>query len=196
MFASLVLPFQITAVLFLVVLVVSNLWVRKGKFVVLSLLAGVLLFIPSCVGVMAVVDAFRYGKFEYATASEINQDPYIELPPNAKQIVLHRNSGRHIARFEIGTEELLAWLEKMRALRPDLNPKQIQDKAFEVADKRGRKEMLASRSDWFADEFFETEWEFDPEMRKYHVMRSDRGGGYSVWHAPDSGVAYLNAGYW
>jgi hypothetical protein len=37
---------------------------------------------------------------------------------------------------------------------------------------------------------------FCPAMKKHEVSRSNRGDGFTIWHTPDAGVAYLEAGYW
>jgi putative effector of murein hydrolase LrgA (UPF0299 family) len=64
MLAPLVLPFQITLAAFAVRWCVGALALRKPTRIAWLSLAAVLLFIPSCVGVMAVVDLQRYGRFD------------------------------------------------------------------------------------------------------------------------------------
>jgi len=200
MFAPVVMPFQITAAIFAIVLVAVCLYFRHPKAVVLSILAAMILFIPSCTGVMLVVDLFRYGRFDYASATDIPDDGYIDIPSTAANIVLYRNGAGHWARFTVATDDLLRWIAEMRSLRPDLNDTSEHDDR--LADglahlpESVRTETLELKSQMFADRFPDTGWEYDPAMNEYRVWRSDRGGGYTIWHIPDSDVAYLSAGYW
>ena len=145
---------------------------------------------------MYCVDPFRYGRFEYRTADEIPLDGYIELPITATNIVIHRQAPGHQARFEISTEDLRAWVIKMRSLCPELN-QNANDEIWEKGDSKQIAKSFDDLERQIFDRFFaKTGGTFEPKMTFNHVTRSSRGGGYTIWHAPVSNLAYLNAGYW
>lgn len=196
MFAPLVLPFQITAAAFALLWCVGALALRTPKRIARLSLAAVLLFIPSCVGVMAIVDLQRYGRFDYATASEIPEDGYIELPSTAKNVTLYRNSAGHWARFTIDSPSLRSWIDERRSLRPDLNGHHDDDEWSAKDTKLQWPGMLELKQRIFEDHFPKTGWSYDPSMLEVDVSRSDRGGGYTVWHVPSSGDTYIRAAYW
>jgi hypothetical protein len=196
MFAPIVLPFQITVVAFAVLWCVGALTLRTPKRIAWLSLAAMLLFIPSCVGVMAVVDLQRYGRFDYAHASEIPDDGYIELPVNATDITLYRNGAGHWAKFTIDTPSLRSWIDERRSLRPDLNQQHADDEWLAKTSDTQRPDMIELNHQIFGDRFPDTGWTYDPSMLKVHVSRSDRGGGYTVWHIPSLGDSYISAGYW
>lgn len=143
---------------------------------------------------MFVVDAFRYGKFEYATTGDIPTKGYIELPAAATNIVLHRQGNGHQARFSCDTESLRAWVEERRALRPDLNGSPKANEWIVAADLDPSFQQINKRR--FAFNFSNTGWIYDSGMAKIYVSRSSNGGGYTIWHTPASNETYLRAGYW
>ena len=196
MFAPTVLPFQITAAAFAILWCVCAIALRTPKRIAWLSFAAVLLFIPSCLGVMAVVDLQRYGRFDYATTSEIPADEYIELPATATDITLYRNGAGHWAKFMIDTPTLQSWIDERRSLRPDLNRHHDADEWLATANEPQRPDMLELNQRIFGDQFPTTGWTYDPSMLQVHVSRSDRGGGYTVWHVPSTGDTFLSAGYW
>ena len=168
---------------------------RKMKQSKAVVLAAPVLFIPSCVGVMMVVDQFRYGRSDYASVAEIPDDGYIELPPQAVDIVLYRHGGGHYARFSISSDSLRSWVDQMRSLRADLNESGADPWRGPMADFASDESLDLSRS-VFAQQFPDTGWSYDPRMIEATVTRSDRGGGYTIWHLPENELTYLRAGYW
>lgn len=196
MLAPLVLPFQITVTAFAVLWCVGALTLRKPRRIAWLSLAAVLLFIPSCAGVMAIVDLQRYGRFDYATASEIPDDGYIELPATATDITLYRNGAGHWAKFAIDLPSLRSWIYERRSLRPDLNRHHDDDEWLSKDSEHQRPDRLELNQQIFGDRFPETGWTYDPSMLQVQVSRSDRGGGYTVWHVPSTGETYISAGYW
>ncbi|WDQ15426.1 hypothetical protein [Rhodopirellula sp. P2] len=198
MFAPLVLPFQITVAAFAVLWCLGAMTLRSPKRISWLTLAGMLLFIPSCVGVMAVVDLQRYGRFDYANASKVPRDGYIEFPADATDIILYRNGAGHWAKFAIDTPSLRSWVDERRSLRPDLNQHHDDD---EWLPKLGgpqwqQQHMIELSQQVFSDRFPDTGWIYDPSMLEVYVRRSDRGGGYTLWHVPSSGDTYISARYW
>lgn len=194
MFAPVVLPFQITcAILLIAVIAIPVVFCRLQSRVV-ALLAVFLLFVPSCTAVMLVVDQFRYGRFDYATAAAVPRDGYIELPPSATDIELHRSGDGHAASFVVATEELLPWIAEKRSLRPELQVP--DDLAITEVPEHSRAEVHQLRSEDFSRRFGQLGWKYAPELIKYHVARSSDFGGYTIWHLPATGDTFLDAGYW
>lgn len=196
MFAPLVLPFQITIAVLAVLWCIGALLLRNPKRIALLSLASMLLFIPSCVCVMAVVDSQRYGRFDYVAASEIPVDGYIELPEPATDITLYRNGAGHWAKFTIDTPSLKSWVDERRSLRPDLNSHHDDDEWSPKDTNTVQPDMLGLNERVFDTRFPETGWAYNPAMLEMHVSRSDRGGGYTLWHVPSAGDTFISAGYW
>ncbi len=196
MLAPLVLPFQITVASFAVLWCVGALTLRTPKRIAWLSVAAVFLLIPSCVGVMAVVDLQRYGRFDYARASDIPNDGYIELPVNATDITLYRNGAGHWAKFTIDIASLRSWIDERRSLRPDLNRHHDDENWLTKTTDPQRPVMHELNQQIFGDRFPETGWTYDPSMLQLQVSRSDRGGGYTVWHVPSTGDTFISAGYW
>lgn len=113
----LILPFKITFWSFAGIVIVLTLfspklkWGRPTTFILSSVLAA-LLFIPSCAGVMMIVDSVRFGEFKYATYEEVD-DVRIRryLPPAARKISLEKHSPGHCARYSITELELRDFLD-------------------------------------------------------------------------------------
>lgn len=196
MLAPVVLPFQITVALFAVLWCLGAFTLRTPKRIAWLSLAALLLFIPSCTGIMAIVDLQRYGRFNYADASEIPHDGYIELPESAKDITLYRNGAGHWAKFKIDTTTLRAWIDDRRALQPDLYQYHDDDEWLakprntQAQDERNQEQQV------FANRFPDSGWVYDPMMVRVRVTRSKRGSGYTLWHLSATGDTYLNASYW
>lgn len=194
MLAPLVLPLQITVAIFAVVWIGAALVLKTPKRMASLTLAAMLLFIPSCAGIMAIVDAVRYGRFDYPSAADIPRDGYIELPESAVKIALYRHASGHRARFSIDTESLRTWIDERRSQRPDLNHAHDDDEWTASTDQSP--DGLRLKQEIFSRRFPDTGWLYDPKLVELHVSRSDRGGGYTVWHNPASGDTYLSAAYW
>ena len=87
-----VLPLKITfwilvaAVLTLTAAAPSLKW-NRGKTFRIAMLLAFAGFVPSCVGIMSILDSHRFGTFEYASFSDV-KDFRIEryLPTQAKDI--------------------------------------------------------------------------------------------------------------
>ena len=184
MFAPVVLPFQITCVVMILFLIIGLLRSNGGKAKVVVVCSSLLLFIPSCTAVMFAVDQFRYGRFEYASRSEMPEDGYIELPPTAQKITLYRNGAGHWAKFAIETSALMEWIEKMRALRPGLKTDLDGDEWVNNAIPQIQAEMGKLYAEEFANRFPDTGWQYKPSMNRYYVNRSDRGGGFLSLRCP------------
>jgi len=78
-----------------------------------DLAAGFVAFVPSCTGIMHVLDGHRFGVFTYATFDEVD-DARVEryLPPTATNITIHKQAIGFRARFTITQAQLDAHLDE------------------------------------------------------------------------------------
>lgn len=196
MFASFELPFYITVAVFGVGLLVASFISRREKTYLICLAVSFFLFVPSCTGVMLIVDQFRYGRFDYLTESEVPRDGYIELPPTATHIVLYRNRAGHCARFGSSTELLMSWVAEVRARHPSINMFADKQEHLKRFPEGWLKEIHKHESNVFAQRFPNTGWTYDPEMIELRVNRSRHGDSFTLWHLPSTGDTYLSAQYW
>ncbi|XOF35185.1 MAG: hypothetical protein ACL93V_07830 [Candidatus Electrothrix sp. YB6] len=107
MYGFLVLPFLITIGISILLV---NLLPRVHKILKLkkqisfgkSVLLVIILFVPSCIGVMEIVDSIRYGTFTYNKHMEVDGRRIRNwMPPKATNIVVHKTSYGHFAKFTI-----------------------------------------------------------------------------------------------
>ncbi len=111
------LPAQITFYILLVAYVFAVVIARKyGKVRVMAFggcAGAILIFIPSCMGVKAIVDPFRFGVFDYPNHAAIRQHPVkTNLPDAAKAIRVDQQWGLFCAKFTIEQESLDKWFEE------------------------------------------------------------------------------------
>lgn len=193
MLAPLILPLQINCVVVaLITLAAAVLWDRQAKravsAVALGFLTGFILFIPSLFVVGAVVDAWRYGKFEYASGAEI-RDRYVEIPESATNVTLHKYASGHEVRFQVDEVTLLAWMDFVTKKRGD----------FSKATPFEREEQSTSgdfsQHEW-ERRFGRRHWARPADIVRYKGWHSGRGAGFDVWYSAESQTAYISASYW
>jgi hypothetical protein len=186
--APIVLPFQITVVLFVVALVSIGVFLRRKSAIAIAMMFSFILFIPSCAGIAFVVDAFRYGQFDYTVATDI-RDPYVDIPKNAKSITLHKYSSGHEMRFICEPGELITWMEVVDNHRKNW----IDYKPFKLDEglisNDGRKRS-------FENLFGRRGWTMPDDVMCYNGWRSGRGSGFDVWYSPTTKTGFVHAGYW
>ncbi len=112
-----ILPIQIT--LWLLIAVVTTAlacaarfrW-KLGRTLAWAILIPGIAFIPSCTAIQWVLDAQRFGVFEYETYAEV-KDFRVErhLPPAATDITLEKFPNRNRARYKIAESDLRVFLE-------------------------------------------------------------------------------------
>lgn len=188
MLAPIVLPFQITAVVFIVALVGLGILLRRKTAFAIVLMLSFVLFIPSCAGIAFIVDAFRYGQFEYTSAAEI-RDHYVDIPMNASSVTLHKYSSGHEIRFNCEPEELAAWTEAVDSRRKDAfdyRPFKLDEGAISNDSRKQSFESLFGRRGWSMPD----------DVVCYKGWRSRRGSGFDVWYSLENKTEFVRAGYW
>jgi len=192
MFWPLVLPLQITISLLLALVALSTAlapimkW-KRGKVFRMSLAFACLALIPSCMGLMALIDSRRFGTFQYASGSEVN-DPRVErfLPAKAKNISLKTLPGGHFAKYVISKADLMAYLDELwdkdgphSAIARD----QLQDGEPVAAD---------SIDHAFAD----LKWPPLKQPIVFHSPVESDWGGATYYFDATTDTVYHRAGYW
>ncbi len=193
MFAPVILPLQMTCVVVaLMTLMAAVLWERQTKRVLLSValgfLTGFVLFIPTLFVVGAIVDACRYGKFEYARGAEI-RDPYVEIPESVTNVTLYKYASGHEVRFQIDEATLLAWMDSVTKKRGEFS----KATPFEREEQSTSGEFSQHEWEW---RFGRRHWARPADIVKYNGWHSGRGAGFDVWYSAESQTAFISAGYW
>ncbi len=161
-------------------------WRRLPTFfgtMVISLLA----FVPSCTGIMNILDAKRFGVFNYQTFKEVD-DFRVEryLPPAARDITIDKYAQGFRARFTISQSELDAYLDEVWSLYGNLSVvKRGEMSAMTLVDKQ-------SHELYFGD----LGWPHLDDATEVYGPTAGNGAGFSVWYSPSKRIAYQRGGYW
>ncbi len=187
----LVLPFQITFWLLVAFVAVSTIfapkkWARSNVFGI-SLVLGCVAFIPSCMGIMSIVDSQRFGIFQYHSAADVN-DFHVEhyLPQKAQNITLMTYVSGHRAKYSISKADLLSFLDA------------IWDKYGQYSDVPRNKlpDGEAISADIIEVMFPDLKW---PALKNPTVYRSpvgSRGSGATYYFDATTNTVYHIASYW
>jgi hypothetical protein len=183
---SIILPFQITVGLWASVLVA--IWFlapsygkRRVAYVLPALFLAFVLFIPSLKGVMNIVDNYRFGVFEHADFTSIN-DWRVEhyFPEAATNITLEKDRGGFRARYSISNSDLEKWLDNIWHEWRDISHR-TREKAQAIAS---------------TPQFDDLGWVLPKGAVKYEGPRKRNGAGFTIWYSESQGIAYEDAGYW
>lgn len=119
-----VLPFAITACVLLTLVFVAPVvkWRRVPTSIGMTLLS-LIAFVPSCTGIMRILDADRFGVIEYASFDNVD-DFRVEryLPPPATNITVDKYAQGFRARFTISQSQLDAYLDDVWRKYGDRGP--------------------------------------------------------------------------
>ncbi len=187
-----VLPFKITllclaALVGIITAIAPALKWKRGKTFLITTLVACVAFIPSCVGIMAVIDTQRFGVFEYDAFGEVN-DFRVEryLPPAATAITIEKHPQGFRARFSINEADLMAHLDNLWARYGDRSVvKRGEMHSMSVVDHQSH-----------GLSFGHLGWPPLDGATEYHSPTAANGAGFSVWYSPKQGIAYQRAGYW
>lgn len=188
----LVLPLQITCCILAVVIAAGTVVApslkrsRRKTFVVLTIVSFVL-FIPSCAGVTAIVDAYRFGTFQYSAFGDL-QDFRVEryIPKVARNITVNKYAMGHEAKYSIAESELKSYLDQLwdtYGKNSAIPRDQLNDGAVASADK-------------LKAEFAGLNWPLLENAVELHSPVEGDGGGATYYFDKESSVVYHRAGYW
>lgn len=160
---------------------------RPAPVFLLSSVFAFLAFIPSCAGIMSLLDARRFGLFHYAEYSEV-QDFRVELylPTAARDITVHKTAMGHRAKYTITEQELRDWI--------DLQWDKYGDKSeSEHTDSLGTKTVDPSET---VLHFEDLGWPPLQNAIPFETPRAANGAGASYYFEPATNTAYHRGGYW
>jgi len=188
----LILPAQIT--FWLLLAVVASLtalaprvnW-KRGHAFNISLVVALLAFVPSCTGVMTILDAQRFGIFQYSSFTDIH-DLRIQrfLPTQAQSIELEKYAWGHRAKYSITQSELTQILDGLwhKYGPSSATPRDKLDDGKTVTDES------------FKHVFHGLDWLLPPEAIEFRSPVERDGGGATYFFDPKTETAYHRAGYW
>lgn len=193
MFWPVVLPFEIafwtlaTAVVVVTALAPSLKWRRGRTFLISSSLA-VAAFVPSCTGIMFVVDGFRFGDFEYATFKDVNDfRAQRYLPSAASDISMRKHANGYRARYTITAAAFHAYLDNLW--------REYGERSVVARGKMSGEGSAASKEEQEAF-FAELGWNPLENATVYYSPSEPDGGGASYYFDSDAGVVMQRTGYW
>lgn len=178
----------ITCLVFLATLVALLLKRRAYPVFLVSLVAGMVLFVPSCAVVKHFVDAQRFGIFQYTTGSEITDDHIgAWIPKAAKNVTVDQQSTGFRAKYEIPPDELKAFLDQQWERYGEYATTMREDVVSSI-------EIDEESMDIFFGE--ELNWPALGEAYQYDSPTASNGAGFVIWYSPTKQIAYQRAGYW
>lgn len=160
---------------------------KRGKTFAFAMLLACVAFIPSCAGIMAILDSQRFGVFEYDTFAKVN-DFRVEryLPPSATSITMEKKMNGFRARFSITESELLVYLDKLWNQNGDQS----------IRERGESSQVLAADREYHELQYGDLGWPLLNDATEYHSPMAPSGAGFSVWFSASEGIAYERAGYW
>ena len=159
---------------------------RSMKHPILASLGiSAVLAIPMLFAIGFIVDSIRYGEFNHADASKLN-DGYVQLPVDATEITLHKYASGHELKFKTTKASLESWMAELTQKRR----KYSDATAFEF-DVRSDFD-----SEHFNHLFGRHGWDYPADAVVYRGWRSGRGGGFDVWYSEVQQFAYISGTYW
>lgn len=189
----LVLPLQITCFVLLVAVVALTAyaspkgWSRAKSFLIYSVI-GFLAFIPSCAGVMLVVDAIRFGDFHYAKFEDIpdfRSRRY--LPEGATDIQMRKHPNGCLARYKLSASDFESYLD-------DLWAKYGEHSATRRGDDLDEGNVVSGEE--FDTTFGDLGWSCPSNAVVCHSPSERDGGGATYYVDAESGIVFQRTGYW
>jgi hypothetical protein len=187
-----ILPLKITLCLFAAVVAAMTLsapllkW-KCGKTFLITALLGLVALIPSCAGIMTVLDKHRFGVFHYATFGEV-ADFRVEryLPPTSTDITIEKKAMGFRARFNIKESELIAYLDDLW--------KRYGDRSIDTRTDFQSGSIVKPEEIEF--HFKDLGWPPLADATLYNGPRASNGAAFQIWYSKSQGLAYARAGYW
>ena len=184
-------PFLFTFAIVFSLYVAGILYARKYRKAVTVAFDGaavaLLVFIPCCMGVKAIIDPFRFGIFEYPNyAAVTDYRVRTNLPDGATAITVDQRMQGLTAKFTIEQKPLDDWFD--RQWKKDGGTSRTQRGPVETA----------TESDLFHynDELSELRWSIPPNAIVYRGPRQSNWRGFDVFWDATSKTAYEFMYYW
>lgn len=187
-------PFKVTCLVIVGLIVSCTLCApllggRRPRTLRWSVVIGILLFVPSCQGIMKVIDASRFGGFAHPDFDSVKNERVARwLPSTATDITTYCRRAGHDARFSVSPDDLTTWFSDYRAKFGWQEP----DESFVL----GRPILKRDGSEIFDYFFSQHNWECPPEFSEFHCAVAENGAGFTIYYSKSQQVAYLRCGYW
>jgi hypothetical protein len=188
----LVLPFQITILLLIAFVTVLTAlapivkW-KRGKMFETCLAIGCLAFIPSCMEFMAIIDAQRFGTFQYNSATDVNDFRVARyLSATARNISLKKFPSGQRAKYSISKANLLSYLDALW----DEDGQHSTTSRDQLHD--GEPVSFDSVDHLFAD----SKWPALANPIEFHSPIARNGAGATYYFDATTDTVYQTAGYW
>jgi hypothetical protein len=161
-------------------------WKRKKTFFISSII-NFIMIIPSCTGIMYVMDSYRFGLFEYKNYEEIN-DFRVErfLPKESKQISLLKNANGYSAKYHISEEELKAYINNLW--------KKYGSKSAVKRSEMNEGEILQKQMYEYI--FKNLNWDLPEQVIIYNTPRASNGAGATYYYDRKQKISYQRSAYW
>jgi hypothetical protein len=188
MFWGIKLPFQITLILFIfIVIIITLIFIGKKrdwnlpKTLLRLNLALTILFIPSCAAINMVVDHFRFGVFQYASFNELNDYKSKRYTPNdATNIVVEKAYSGQIAKYNISKTDLLKYL---RIHNDDTNADHLR-------------KIISSNDEYPMSLFKNIGYPKNILLEEFTPQRAPNGAGATYYYDENNQTCYHRADYY
>lgn len=185
-----ILPAQITFWILIAAVVTATavapaVRIRRVPAFAISLGLAVILFIPSCSGIMTVIDEHRFGVFRYSAFASVG-DFRVEryLPPAASDITLEKSPQGFLAKFRIDEDALEKWFESVWDRYGD------QSVVTRAEAHRGGFEYVPE------EVLDRMNWRIPDDAQVCVGPVAGNGAGFTIWYDASRGTAYQRAAYW
>lgn len=192
MFWPIELPFKITFFLLTgislcLILIAPGLKWKRVKTFWISLWMSMILFIPSCIAIMSIVDTRRFGEFHYETFADIDDFRVRRfLPPNAYNITFDKHSSGNRARYSVDAVEFVEYFEQLWQTYGEYSS--ISREALH------RKNNLTGHD--FTRTFGDLGWPVLDEAVYLLSPVQSNGGGAEYFFQKATGTVYQRTSYW
>ncbi|TWT65916.1 hypothetical protein Pla123a_48270 [Posidoniimonas polymericola] len=189
----LVLPFQISAACLASLVVVLTAaaprwrWKRGSTFLIATMLA-LFALVPSCTVVQLGIDALRFGRFDYADVSQIDDFRARRyLPDAAVDIEMHKHAQGYRARYSISEADFQSYLDGLWETYGSRSAVERGGYAGEESAADATTMQLA---------FGDLGWPTLESAVEFHSPTEPDGGGAVYYFDRQTGIAYQRTGYW
>ena len=184
-------PFLITVAIIFPLYIAAIIYARKYRKAVAVALGGaaiaLLVFIPCCIGVKAIIDPFRFGIFEYPNYSAISDYRVrTNLSDAATAITVDQEMMRFIAKFTIDQKPLDEWFDRQWEISGGTSGTQRESV------------KPASESDlsFYNDMLSNLRWSIPPNALMYKGPRQSNWRGFVIFWDASNKTAYQFMFYW
>lgn len=183
-----VLTFRILATLCLLIILIAPFfkWKRMTAFGVSTSVA-LFLFIPSCMGIMTLMDRHRFGIFEYSTVQEITQPRFRWLiPAEATKITIDKRYMGFRARYQVDKEDFRAFINTVWENYPH--------ETDDIPQQRGIARMVVDED--IERSFGDLNWAPLQDALFFTSPTAPNGAGAVYFFEPVSGTVYQQTAFW